>query len=90
MEAKENGRVKKEWCHSWIGAATDVEDEDAEMHGTNCVHLLHKAAPEAEIYVEKVFQGNRFRTYHAVNIAKVSLSTSGSEILPVGAGAAKD
>ncbi|RFU81010.1 minor extracellular protease epr [Trichoderma arundinaceum] len=68
MQAKEEGRMKEEWCHSWVG--DDVRDEDDELHGTNCAYLLHKAAPEAEIYVEKVFQHNSFKVYQAQNIAK--------------------
>ncbi len=71
--------MKREWCHSWVGAGTDVEDESDELHGTNCVYLLHKAAPEAEIYVGKVFPSNRFRTYQAQNITTVRPSTSGRE-----------
>ncbi|KAF2801991.1 uncharacterized protein BDZ99DRAFT_527942 [Mytilinidion resinicola] len=70
IEAKKKGRVKREWCHSWVGAGTDVEDEDDELHGTNCVYVLHKAAPEANIYVEKVFRSNSFRIYQAENIAR--------------------
>lgn len=71
IDAKDKGRVRKEWCHSWTGAKTDVEDEDDEMHGTNCTYLLHKAAPEADIYIEKVFQRNSFKIYQAESIAKV-------------------
>ena len=79
MDAKDKGRVKKEWCYSWVGAETDVEDESDELHGTNCVYLLHKAAPEADIYVGKVFPSNRFRTYQAQNITSVRPPTSGRE-----------
>jgi hypothetical protein len=75
QEAKEKGRVKEEWCHSWVGGENDTRDEDDGLHGTNCVYILHKAAPEAEIYVEKVFQGTSFRSYQAQNIAKVRSAT---------------
>ncbi|EXK77688.1 hypothetical protein FOQG_17614 [Fusarium oxysporum f. sp. raphani 54005] len=68
MEAKEQGRMKEEWCQSWVGA--DAKDEDNELHGTNCAYLLHKAAPEADIYVSKVFNQNALRFYEAENIAK--------------------
>ncbi|KAJ4256760.1 hypothetical protein NW762_008856 [Fusarium torreyae] len=61
-------RVKKEWCRSWVG--DDVNDDDDELHGTNCAYLLHKAAPEADIYVGKVFSKNSVKFYEAENIAK--------------------
>lgn len=48
---------------------TDVNDGDNGLHGTNCTHLLHKAAPEAEIYIEKLFQEPNFKEYQAKNIA---------------------
>lgn len=67
--AKDKGRMKKEWCHSWVG--DDAKDEDNELHGSNCAHLLHKSAPEADIYVAKVFNQNNVRDYEAENIAKV-------------------
>ncbi|KAL8349219.1 hypothetical protein RB601_001978 [Gaeumannomyces tritici] len=67
MAAKVDGRIREEWCHSWVG---DMADEDDEMHGSNCADLLHQAAPEADIYIGKVFQRNKFRTYQAENITK--------------------
>ncbi|KAM7185093.1 hypothetical protein V8F33_012602 [Rhypophila sp. PSN 637] len=67
-KAKDQGRIKEEWCQSWVGA--DAKDEDNELHGTNCAYLLHKAAPEADIYVAKVFNQNTFKFYEAENIAK--------------------
>ncbi|KAK6524505.1 hypothetical protein TWF281_011412 [Arthrobotrys megalospora] len=70
MGAKEKGRVKKEWCHSWVNEATNIEDEDDGLHGTNCVYLLHKVAPEAEIYVGKVFASTSFRIDQSQNIPK--------------------
>ena len=79
QEAKELGRVKEEWCYSWVGSKDDVKDEDDRLHGTNCAYILHKAAPEAEIYVEKVFQGTNFRSYQAQNIAKVRSTTLHSD-----------
>ncbi|KAF0323681.1 pfs domain-containing protein [Colletotrichum asianum] len=54
----------------WVGEGTDYNDEDDSLHGTNCVHLLHKSAPEADIYVAKVFSGTRFNEAEAENIAK--------------------
>ncbi|RSM13598.1 hypothetical protein CDV31_005768 [Fusarium ambrosium] len=67
-DAKEEGRIREEWCHSWVGA--DAKDEDDELHGTNCAYLLHKSAPEADIYIAKVFNQNAVRYYEAKNIAK--------------------
>lgn len=76
MEAKEQGRMKEEWCRSWVGA--DAKDEDDGLHGTNCAHLIHKAAPEADIYVAKVFKQNAFRFYETENIASVGQPRNGS------------
>ncbi|KAF4964966.1 hypothetical protein FSARC_7144 [Fusarium sarcochroum] len=64
-----SGRVRKEWCHSWVGDG--VNDGDEELHGTNCAYLLHKTAPEADIYIAKVFEENLVKFYQAENIAKV-------------------
>ncbi|KAJ4024685.1 hypothetical protein NW766_000925 [Fusarium irregulare] len=68
MEAKEQGRLKEEWCQSWVGG--DSSDQDEGLHGTNCAYLLHKAAPEADIFVAKVFNHNTLKFYEAQNIAK--------------------
>ena len=68
IEAKEQGRMKEDWCQSWVGG--DSKDQDEGLHGTNCAYLLHKAAPEADIYVAKVFNHNALRFYEAENIAK--------------------
>ncbi|KAF3019285.1 hypothetical protein E8E14_007547 [Neopestalotiopsis sp. 37M] len=70
IDAMKNGRVQEQWCQSWIGAKSDVSDEDKHLHGTNCVTLLHKSSPEADIYVAKVFRDNSVRFYEAENIAK--------------------
>ena len=75
QEAKAMGRVKEEWCYSWVGSIDDINDEDDGLHGTNCAYILHQAAPEAEIYVEKVFRSTSFRSYQGQNIAKVSSTT---------------
>ncbi|KAL6838095.1 hypothetical protein V8C40DRAFT_231593 [Trichoderma camerunense] len=69
-EAREKGRMKNEWCYSWVGDTSDTTDDDNELHGTNCAYLLHKVAPEADIYVEKVFRQNSLRFYEAENISK--------------------
>jgi hypothetical protein len=76
--AVQKERIKKEWCYSWVGDSTDVEDDD-ELHGTNCAHILQRVAPEADIYIAKVFSGNSFRTYQAENIARVSKTVQGRE-----------
>lgn len=69
INAKEKGRIKEEWCHSWVGA--DAKNDDDGLHGTNCAYLVHEAAPEADIYVGKVFNQNALRFYEVGNIAKV-------------------
>jgi hypothetical protein len=66
-------RIRDEWCHSWVGDPKDVHDEDG--HGTHCAHLVHKVAPEADIYVAKVFSYNQVKLYQAENIAKVRSET---------------
>ncbi|KLU88122.1 hypothetical protein MAPG_07109 [Magnaporthiopsis poae ATCC 64411] len=68
--AKADGRIREEWCHSWVGPEADVADEDDEMHGSNCADLLHQVAPEADIYIGKIFQCNKLKTYQAENITK--------------------
>lgn len=71
--AEGSGRIRRGWCHSMVGNEWDFKDEDPGLHGTNCALLLHKSAPEADIYVEKISPGTNMRTYHAENIAKVRL-----------------
>lgn len=73
--AAKGKRVKKAWCHSWVGDEEDVKDEDPGLHGTNCAYIMNKAAPEADIYIAKVFSTTEFRSYQAENIAKVSYTT---------------
>ncbi|KAH6997692.1 peptidase S8/S53 domain-containing protein [Ilyonectria sp. MPI-CAGE-AT-0026] len=53
---------------NWVGA--DAKDDDNELHGTNCAYLVHKAAPQADIYVEKVFNKNALGFYEVGNLAK--------------------
>lgn len=65
-----------------VGDEGKIEDEDPGLHGTNCVLLLHKAAPEADIYVEKISTGTNMRTYHVENIAKVRLGREQMTYLP--------
>lgn len=67
--------MKKEWCYSWIDDTSDVRDDDDQLHGTNCAYLLHKAAPEADIYVGKLFRQNSFKHDEAQNVSKVWRST---------------
>ncbi|UKZ71432.1 uncharacterized protein TrAtP1_012387 [Trichoderma atroviride] len=70
LEAKEKGRMSPEWCYSWVGDKSNAQDDDNDLHGTNCAYLLHKVAPEADIYIGKVFERNTVRLYEAENIAK--------------------
>jgi hypothetical protein len=68
-------RLRKERCYSWVGGdSTDVHDSHG--HGTNATDLLLRVAPQAQIYVAKVFSGNEFNVEEASNVAKVRTSSS--------------
>ena len=67
--AYQKRRIRKEWCRSWVGSPSDIGDHDG--HGTHMAHLLHRVAPEADIYVAKVFRGSSFDMAEAENIAQV-------------------
>ncbi|KAL1873557.1 hypothetical protein Daus18300_003922 [Diaporthe australafricana] len=60
--------IKDEWCFSYVGSASDFHDYNG--HGTHCTSLVQKVAPDAEIYVLKVFSGNEFNLEEAGNIPK--------------------
>jgi subtilisin family serine protease len=47
----QSGRIK---CHNFVDNATSVNDLDG--HGTHCTSLIAKFAPNAEIYVGRVFR----------------------------------
>jgi hypothetical protein len=51
-------RSSKSWVRSKIG---EDEVEDLDGHGTHAVGLLLKVAPEADIYVARVFEKNNER-----------------------------
>lgn len=64
--------MKDEWCCSFVDGSHNFHDEDG--HGTHCASLLRKIAPDAEIYILKVFSRNEFDLKEARNISKVRRS----------------
>lgn len=50
--------MKKAWCLRFADdkVDSDIKDEHDSLHGSNCASLIHKAAPEADIYVAKKFK----------------------------------
>ncbi|KAI3577549.1 hypothetical protein IWW34DRAFT_807743 [Fusarium oxysporum f. sp. albedinis] len=63
-------RIKHQNCRSWVGNDTnDVHDYDG--HGTRIAELILRAAPEADIYVCKVFNGRSLLPDEVEGIAKV-------------------
>jgi subtilisin family serine protease len=65
----QSGRLEDDWCISFVGEPHEFHDEDG--HGTHCVSLLRKVAPDAEIYVAKVFSHKEIDLTQAMNIPKV-------------------
>lgn len=61
--------MRDEWCFSFVGSHKDVHDTNG--HGTHCASLLRKVAPNANIYVLKVFSTEEFDIQEAQNISKV-------------------
>ncbi|SCV25224.1 uncharacterized protein FFB14_00117 [Fusarium fujikuroi] len=62
-------RIKHQNCRSWVGNDTnDVHDNDG--HGTTIAELILRAAPEAEIYICKVFNGRNLLPDEVEGIAK--------------------
>jgi hypothetical protein len=62
-------RLAKERCYSWVGESTNVDDYDG--HGTNVAALVLQIAPEADIYIAKVFSGAEVPIDETDNVAKV-------------------
>jgi hypothetical protein len=68
-------RIKSKQWNSWIGSdSRDIRDLDG--HGTRVAELILRAAPEADIFIGKVFSGSEFSTKEAKNIAKVRQRTA--------------
>ncbi|KAF6824565.1 hypothetical protein CPLU01_10763 [Colletotrichum plurivorum] len=64
----DNARMKEDWCFNFVDGNYDVHDSDG--HGTHCATLLRRTAPNAKIYVAKVFSRNEFDLKQAGNIRK--------------------
>ena len=63
---KEQRRIQGFWSPDKGLPAEDDEDG----HGTHCAMVAHKVAPNADIYVARVFQNRR--TVYGTHVAKVS------------------
>ena len=64
-------RLRPDRCYSWVGENNgDVHDDHG--HGTNATSLLLEVAPNADIYVAKVFIEGDVKVDEVENIAKVS------------------
>ncbi|UKZ69411.1 uncharacterized protein TrAtP1_010421 [Trichoderma atroviride] len=72
MNAKCKGRMKEDWCLRFSDGKVDkdIMDEVDSLHGSNCASLIHKAAPEADIYVAKVFKGTTLEIKEIAQISK--------------------
>ncbi|KAL8342010.1 hypothetical protein RB598_003769 [Gaeumannomyces tritici] len=69
--------MKKDWCinfvHDLLNPSAPLDPSafhDRDGHGTHCASLLRKVAPDAEIYVAKVFDKNQFDLTQAGNISE--------------------
>ncbi|KAM0512893.1 hypothetical protein ACHAPE_008395 [Trichoderma viride] len=72
MSAKFDGRIKEAWCLRFADGKVDndTKDEHDSLHGSNCASLIHKAAPEADIYIAKVFKGTELEIKEIAQISK--------------------
>ncbi|KAF9774421.1 hypothetical protein IL306_007580 [Fusarium sp. DS 682] len=62
-------RIQPQNCRSWVG--NDPNDvHDYHGHGTRIAELILRAAPEADIYVCKVFNGTSLQPNEVKGIAK--------------------
>jgi subtilisin family serine protease len=64
----ENGRIK---YHDFTSGSVDIEDLDG--HGTHSVSLVAKFAPNAEIYVGRVFRRSVAQRGSAEVVTRVSV-----------------
>jgi hypothetical protein len=62
-------RLDEKRCHSWVDDTTNVHDNHG--HGTNVTALVLRVAPEADIYIAKVFSGGEVQDDEVDNVAKV-------------------
>jgi len=52
-QPKRELRIKTKECKSWVDGPWD---EDSDGHGTACAMIAHKVAPNADIYIARIFQ----------------------------------
>ncbi|KAH6953871.1 peptidase S8/S53 domain-containing protein [Ilyonectria sp. MPI-CAGE-AT-0026] len=70
--ADERRLIRPEYCRSWIGGENDFYDDVG--YGTSCAYLAYMAAPDADIYVAKVFSDNlRQAIIWALDVWKVDI-----------------
>ncbi|KAF2637929.1 subtilisin-like protein [Massarina eburnea CBS 473.64] len=62
------GCFNRKQYYSWIPDTNVIRDENG--HGTQCAAMLQRVAPDARIYVARIFGGDRFDLNEAENIAK--------------------
>jgi hypothetical protein len=46
-------RIKTTKCKSWVDG---LWDEDSDGHGTACAMIAHQVAPNADIYIARIFE----------------------------------
>jgi subtilisin family serine protease len=66
IEARQDGRIQ---CHDFVEDSSQMLDLDG--HGTHCTSLLLKFAPNAEIYVGRVFRKSEAEESSCVVLANV-------------------
>ncbi|OAL38313.1 hypothetical protein AYO20_02372 [Fonsecaea nubica] len=58
----------------WAPPSTDWRaDQDEDGHGTTCAMVAHKVAPNADIYIARVFKDRKHALDHAVNVWQVDI-----------------
>lgn len=80
---KSSGQESDSWCKNWIGRDEhNVEDKDG--HGTHVADLIHRTAPEAEIYIARISEGREFSLNSAKYVAEVCGCSSEQRVFTIG------